>query len=319
MRVAQVTRFGGPEVIETVELPDPVPGPGEVVVEVAAADTIFVETQVRSGWAAEMWGVTPPYVPGGAVAGVVAATGEGVDPSWTGRTVAAATRQGGGYAERVLVPEGELLPLPSGLAPETAAALLHDGPTALTLFTNAQVRAGHSVLVLPAAGGAGSLLVQLAKAAGAHVTGAARGKRKLDAVRGLGADAVVDYSGPEWADGVGGLAADVVFEGVGGELGASALRLAADGARVASYGAPSGGFAAHDPAEVERRGIRLSGIEQVQFTPERHREMTARALDEAAAGRIRPLIAQRLPLNRAAEAHTSMETRAAVGKTLLVP
>ncbi|MDT0346398.1 zinc-binding dehydrogenase [Streptomyces litchfieldiae] len=316
MRVAQVTRFGGPEVIEAAELPDPVPGPGEVVIRVAAADTIFVETQIRAGWNADSWGMVPPYVPGGAVAGVVTATGAGVDPSWTGRPVAAHTRPNGGYAEQALVPAQGLIPLPRGLDAETAAALMHDGPTALGLFTNARVRAGESVLILPAAGGASSLLVQLAKAAGAHVTGAARGRRKLDAVRELGADTVVDYAEPGWLD---GLRADVIFEGVGGELGAGALRAAAAGARVAAYGAPSGEFSEHDPAELERRGIRLSGIEQVQFAPDELKEITARALTEAAAGRIRPLIAQRLPLERAAEAHAAIESRSVVGKILLVP
>ncbi|WP_243740481.1 zinc-binding dehydrogenase [Streptomyces sp. 8K308] len=286
------------------------------MIEVAAADTIFVETQIRAGWNADHWGMVPPYVPGGAVAGAVAATGPGVDPSLTGRAVAAHTRPAGGYAERALVPVEALIPLPSGLDPETAAALMHDGPTALGLLAGADVRAGESVLILPAAGGASSLLVQLAKAAGARGTGAARGRRKLDAVRELGADAVVDYSEPGWLD---GLSADVIFEGVGGELGASALRAAADGARVAAFGAPSGDFAAHDPAELERRGIRLSGIQQVQFTPERLREITARALAEAAVGRLRPLIAQRLPLERAAEAHAAIESRGVVGKTLLVP
>ncbi|TDC77074.1 zinc-binding dehydrogenase [Streptomyces hainanensis] len=316
MRVAQVTRFGGPEVIEAAELPDPVPGPGEVVIRVAAADTIFVETQIRAGWNADMWGVVPPYVPGGAVVGVVAAIGAGVDPSWTDRAVAAHIRSGGSYAEQALAPADALIALPEGLDAETAAALMHDGPTALGLFGNAEVRAGQSVLILPAAGGASSLLVQLAKAAGAHVTGAARGERKLDAVRELGADVVVDYAEPGWLD---GLRADVIFEGVGGELGASVLPAAADGAAVVSYGAPSGGFSVHDPAELERRGIRLSGIEQVQFAPDVLKEITARALTEAAAGRIRPLIAQRLPLESAAEAHAAIESRSVVGKILLVP
>ncbi|MEV4009844.1 zinc-binding dehydrogenase [Nonomuraea angiospora] len=316
MRVAQVSEFGGPAVIEAAELPDPVPGPGEVVIQVAAADTIFVETQIRAGWDADSWGMIPPYVPGGAVAGVVIATGEGVDPSWIGRAVAAHTRPGGGYAEQALVAAGALIPLPQSLSPDTAAALMHDGPTALVLFANARVQAGESVLILPAAGGASSLLVQLAKAAGAHVTGAARGKRKLDAVRELGADIVVDYSEPGWLD---GLRADVIFEGVGGELGASAMRVAAEGARVAAYGAPSGTFSVHDPGELERRGIQLSGIEQLQFTPDKLKEMATRALAEAAAGHISPLIAQRLPLERAAEAHAAIESRSVVGKTLLVP
>ncbi|MFJ6695311.1 zinc-binding dehydrogenase [Streptomyces sp. NPDC091272] len=313
MRVVQVARFGGPDVLETVEVPDPVPGPGEVVINVVAVDTIFVETQIRTGFGRELWGKVPPYVPGGAATGIVRATGPGVDESWQGRAVGVHSGTGS-YAEQLLVPAEGLTPLPEGLSPHVAAALLHDGPTAMGLFVNAQVQRGDSVLILPAAGGASSLLVQLAKAAGAYVIGAARGGQKLDVVRALGADTVIDYSQPNWTDGI---EADVIFEGVGGGLGATALQAAADNARVAAFGAASGGFAPYDDEDLKRRGIRRTGIEQVQFAPDRAKELLHLAFTEAAAGRIRPLIAQHLPLEEAAAAHASIESRSVVGKTLL--
>lgn len=169
MRAIRVDRFGDPRVLVPVELPDPVAGSGQAVVEVAAVDTLFVETQIRSGAFAEPFGVRPPYVPGGAVTGRVRTVGPGVTGDRQGRTVAAVGISGG-YAEQVAVPAEALIPVPDGVDPQRAAALLHDGPTALGLFDAAAVQPGRWVLVMAAAGGAGILLVQLARAAGARVS-----------------------------------------------------------------------------------------------------------------------------------------------------
>ncbi|GAA4613841.1 zinc-binding dehydrogenase [Actinoallomurus liliacearum] len=321
MRVIEVGRFGGPEVLVPVDRPDPVPGPGQVVVAVSAADTLFVETQIRSGWGGEYFDVRPPYVPGGAVTGEVSAVGEGVDPAWAGRRVATRTPDGG-YATHVVVPADGLLPVPDGLDPATAAALLHDGVTALGVFDPARVRPGEWVLVVAAAGGMGTLLVQLSRTAGAHVIAAARGKRKLDLARELGAEVVVDYSEPGWADRVreatGGRGPDVVFDGAGGEIGGAAIAVAADGARISAHGAPSGGFAPVDPGAVARRGLTVRGIQDLQFGPEEYRRLAERALGEAAAGRIEPVIGRTFPLTDAAEAHAAIEAREVLGKALLI-
>nr|BFE99485.1 hypothetical protein GCM10020241_11610 [Streptoalloteichus tenebrarius] len=200
MKVVRATRFGGPEVLVVGEAADPVAGPGEVVVEASVVDVLFVEAQIRSGWGGEYFTVEPPYVPGGGVAGRVVAIGEGVDPAWTGRRVLARVGDGG-YAERVVAPVTGLAPVPDALDLREAAALLHDGATAMGLMDVVEVRPGETVLVTAAAGGLGILLAQLARAAGARVIGAARGERKLEVVRELGADAV-DYSGPGWTGAV---------------------------------------------------------------------------------------------------------------------
>ena len=132
---------------------------------------------------------------------------------------------------------------------------------------------------------------------------------------------MVDYSQPDWPQqvlaGTGGAGPDVVFDGVGGEIGQAAFEITARGERFSAHGAPSGGLAPVDREEAERRTITVRGIEQAQFAPADARRLTARALDEAAAARIRPVIGQRYPLERAADAHRAIEARDVIGKTLL--
>lgn len=253
MRVVQVERFGPPEVLAATEVPDLVAGSGQAVIGVSAADILFLETQVRAGLGGDFFAVTPPYVPGDGVAGAVFSVGQGVDPAWVGRPVVAHT---GGYAERVVVPAEALLSVPDGLSLPQAAALLNDGPVALTIFAAAEVTSRDAVLVLAAAGGMGNLLVQLAHQTGARVIGAARGKRKLDQVRRSGADIVVDYSAADWPEQVlaatGGAGADVVLDGAGGAIGRAALTVTAHGGRFSAHGAPSGECAEIDPQAAER-------------------------------------------------------------------
>ena len=320
----QVTRFGGPEVLATIAVPDPVPGPGEVIIAVSAADVLFLDAVIRSGRAAAWFPVTPPYVPGNGVAGRVSAVGEGVDRGWAGRAVVARTGAGGGscgYAEQVAVPAGQLVPVPDGVGLAEAAAVLHDGTTALGLASSTGIQPGENVLILGAAGGLGILLGQLARARGARVIAAARGQAKLDLLDGLGARAVVDYGEPHWPEAVvratGGAGPDVVFDGVGGELGAAAFRVTASGGRFSAHGAASGGFAPIDADQAARRGVTLRGFEQVQFGPGEHERLAGQALAALAAGRIRPVIGQVFPLPNAADAHMALETRSALGKTLL--
>jgi len=239
-----------------------------------------------------------------------------------GRRVVTDTAEGGGYVEQAVAQVKGLIGVPDGLSLPAAAALLHDGRTALGLAEGAGLQPGEWVLVLGAGGGLGGLLVQLAHAAGARVIGAARGKRKLDLAGELGADVVVDYSKPGWPeqvrDATGGAGPDAVFDGVGGEIGRAAFGVTARGSRFSAHGAPSGGFAEIDPHDAQRRGVRVRGIEQVQFAPEVAKRLVERALSEAAAGRIRPVIGQTFPLERAADAHAAIEARGVIGKTLLV-
>ncbi|MER6005409.1 zinc-binding dehydrogenase [Nonomuraea angiospora] len=320
MRVVRVTGFGGPEVLVPGEAPDPVAGPGQVVVEVAVAGVTFVETQIRRG--TDQWHARPelPYVPGGLVAGRVSSAGEGVDPAWVGRRVIAGTGETGGFAERAVATAEDLFPVPDGLELPEAVALHSDGSTAQGLIEGAKVRPGEWVLVEAAAGGVGSLLVQLARTAGARVVGAARGSRKLDLIRELGAEAAVDYSEPGWTgrvlEATGGAGPDVVFDGVGGEIGRAAFEVTARGGRFSVHGASSGEVTVVDPAR--REDVEVIGIEQLfDFGPHLAR-WAEQMMAQAAAGLVRPVIGQTFPLERAADAHAAIEHRTALGKTLLL-
>src|SRR5260370_18257752 len=175
VRVVQAMRFGGPEVLMAAEVPDPVPGPGQVVIEVAVAPVLFLDTQIRRGAAQDWFPARPPYVPGVGVAGRGISGGEGVDGRWVGRRVV--TDADGGYASRAIVREEQLIEVPGGVDLPVAAALLHDGRTALGLADAAALPPGAWVLVLSAAGGLGILLVQLARAAGARASRGGRGQR----------------------------------------------------------------------------------------------------------------------------------------------
>lgn len=323
MRAVRVDGFGGPEVLALHEVPEPEPGPGEVTVRVEAANVIYLDTLIRRGLAREFFPIEPPYVPGSSVVGRVEEVGPEADPSLVGTLVLSETEKGG-YAERVVVREDGLLRVPDGLSPHDALALLVDGATAMLLERSSRFLPDTRVLVLAAAGGAASLVVQLARLAGARVIGAASSPEKRELARALGAVETVDYSAPDWHDRVreitGGAGVDVVVDGAGGALGASAFSLVADGGRFVSYGTTDGEIVEIDEAEASRRRIETVGLFDIQREENLGRNDLARlALEEAREGRIRPHVGLTLPLERAAEAHRALQERRVVGKVLLVP
>jgi NADPH:quinone reductase len=322
MRAVTVTDFGSPDVLQIATQPDPEPGPGEVVVAVAAADVLWLETMIRSGAAPEGMRPQLPYVPGNGIAGRVVALGAGVDAAWADAEVVAHTGNQGGYADRALVPASGLSSVPAGVSASVAAALLHDGPTALALFDATGVAADDMVLVVGASGGLGVLLVQLGRARARQVVALARGEGKLERVRALGPDATIDAGRPDWVQAarvaLGDGGANVVFDNVGGELGEAAFDLVAAGGRLSAHGTPSGRFAHIDPAEAERRGVTVTGIERVQLDVAEMKAYTERALALAAAGQIEPVVGQTFPLEHAADAHAAIEDRSVFGKTLLI-
>jgi NADPH2:quinone reductase len=289
MNAVVLREFGPPERLVLEEVPDP---EGEVVLDVEIAGVTFVETQIRAG--------RPPVAAMAPALPVILGNGVGA-----GRVVAALGGRGG-YAEKVAVAREDLIDVPDGVGLPQAVALLADGRTATGLMRAAEVRPGDVVLVHAAAGGVGSLLVQLAAAAGAQVIAAAGGSRKLLVARDLGADRTVDYRRPGWAERIEPV--DVVFDGVGGEIGRAALARVRAGGRFVPYGAAGGGFATA-PDDVLIRTPRPD--------PETMRELTRAALRAAAEGRVRPVIGQTFALARAADAHAAIEARETIGKTLL--
>jgi NADPH2:quinone reductase len=312
VRAVLVSEFGPPEVLVPTELPDPVAGPGQTLIDVEIANITFVETQLRAGRAPPAMQPELPVVLGNGVGGVIAA---GTDRALQGTRVISTTGGSGGYAERVAVEAAGLIEVPDDLGLAKAVALLADGRTAMSLVRAADVRPGDTVLVEAAAGGVGSLLVQLATGAGARVVAAAGGERKLQVARELGADEAVDYTEPAWTervrDGV-----DVVFDGVGGEIGRAAFELVRPGGRFCPFGLASGTFTQIPDSEAAGRNVAV--VRGARPTPEEMRELTKAALAEARAGRLRPVIGQTFPLEDAAEAHRAVEARETVGKTLLL-
>ncbi|WP_280346338.1 zinc-binding dehydrogenase [Nocardia neocaledoniensis] len=328
MRAVQVKEFGGPEVLEVGEIPTPRPGSAEVVVDVEVADVMFLDTRLRSGWGQDFFPLSPPYVPGGAIGGVVTAVGAEVDPSWLGKRVVTQTAASGigggvptgGYAEQSLAKAETLVEIDPALSTEQAVALAHDGRTGLAVFDRAAVAPGSWVLITAAAGGLGTLLTQLSVAAGAKVVAAARGTDKLALARRLGASAVVDYSLDGWADQVReitGGGADLVFDGAGGAIGGSALTAAADKGLFLGYGSAAGDFADVDADAAAARGVSVLGLFDIVGGEVDWQALARRAQREVAAGRLEVIVGQTFPLERAAEAHAAIENRAALGRTLL--
>ncbi len=322
MRAIQVTRFGPPDVLRLTELPDPSPGPEQVLVAAEASDVLFVDTMIRSGGAAAYFPVTPPYVPGNGVGGRVAAVGPDVDPGWLNQRVAAHTGGQGGYAELAVADLEHTVAVPDDVDLHQATAVLHDGTTALRLLETTNPRKGDWVLVVGAAGGMGILLVQLLTALGAKVIGTARGEAKLNAITKAGAQVVVDYSQENWTDAVldatGGTEPKIVLDGVGGPIGSAAFGLVQDGGRFSAHGAPSGSMAVIDENQAKNRRIQASTIRDLQYGPHDRSRLMKEVLAQLTDKKISPLIGQTFSLADASEAHEAIAERRAVAKTLLL-
>ncbi len=252
MRAVQITEFGGPEVLEIVELPDPVPAADEVLVEVARAGMNFADTHQRHNdylAKAEL-----PLIPGVEISG---RTGDG-------RRVAAILTSGG-YAERVAVPESSLVRVPDEVSDDQAAAILLQGLTAWALLrVSARLRAGETVVIEAAAGGTGSLAVQLAKAAGARVIGLASTPAKRELVERLGADVAVDSRAKDMTGVLlganGGDPVDVVLQMSGGEAFEQQMAALAPFGRMISFG-----IASREPNLIRSQKLMRSSRSVVGF------------------------------------------------------
>jgi NADPH2:quinone reductase len=249
-----------------------------------------------------------PAILGNGVGGTVAGAG---------RRVVASLNGTGGYAERAASPASRLIEVPDAVTTRDAVALLADGRTALALAARAELRAGETVLIEAAGGGVGTLLVQIARNAGARIVALAGHPRKLALARDLGADLTVDYRHDGWErqvrDATGQV--DVVFDGVGGDIGLAAFGLLGAGGRFCPFGMASGSFTPVTPEQA--KAWRVSVRAGAGGSPEELAALARTALAEAAAGRLRPVIGQEFGLDEAAAAHTAIEARETIGKTLL--
>ncbi|QKG21531.1 alcohol dehydrogenase zinc-binding domain-containing protein [Actinomadura verrucosospora] len=320
MRAIIVSANGGPEVLTAGERPDPVPGAGEVLVDVAASGVNFIDVYYRTGAYAQPL----PYTPGVEGAGTVAAVGEGVVDVAVGDRVAWSNVQGS-YAERAVVPVDKAVPVPDGVGLDDAAAALLQGMTAHYLTRSVhEVKAGETVLVHAAAGGMGLLLTQIAKASGARVIGTASTPEKKRIARDAGADEVLDYDGfaGRVRELTGGEGVAVVYDGVGAPTFDGSLASLRRRGVLALYGAAGGKVPPFDPQRLNAAGsLFLTRPTLADYTATRE-ELLERAADVyglIASGALKLHIGKRYALADAAAAHADLEARRTTGKLLLIP
>jgi NADPH:quinone reductase len=317
--------FGPAETLRYEEVSDPSPASDQVLIAVEASGVHFIDTEIRNGGGPASYARPDlPTVPGREVAGVVHAVGVNVDQSWAGRrAVAHLGLAGGGYADRALAPVEALHEIPDGLAADAAVAMIGTGRTTMAILETAALRPDDVVLITAAAGGLGGLFVQAAGNVGATAVGVAGGSGKVARIRQLGAEVAVDYGDPDWPDQVrdalGDRKVSVALDGVGGTLGRQAMELLGVGGRLLLFGWSSGEPSGFTTADVFDRYLTVtSGFGPDILSPQRKRELETAALAEAAAGRLIPLLS-RFPLADASVAHSALEGRATVGKTVLIP
>jgi NADPH2:quinone reductase len=318
MRVIEGASFGAPNVLELKEVPSPVPGKDSLLLDVKAAGVNYLDLVTRAGF---LHGAPTPFRLGFEVAGVIREVGPGVT-MWKPGDAVAAILPGGGYASQVVVPASAAIPVPNGIAPSLAAALLVQGLTAFVTLDIGKVRPGSNVLVSAAAGGVGALAVQIAKLQGATVIGLAS-RAKHDFVRKNGADHVFDYRSAGWAASVRGVVGDRgvdLFLDSIGDLQTEAAGLLGAGAHWIVYGSraerqrplPAEALWPMIEKNITLRGFNLEGC------AEHFPRALGRIFEWATSGRLR-VETRTYPLAQASLAHQQFEGRETVGKVLLIP
>lgn len=327
MRAILATAAGGPEVLTLRELPDPRPGPDEVVVEVAAVGVNFIDTYRRSG----LYPMPFPHVVGSEGAGRVLEVGADVSGPAVGDRIVWATSDGA-YATRAVVPARDAVPVPDGVDDATAAALLMQGLTAHYLATSTvELGDGDEVLVHAAAGGVGLLLTQLATARGARVIGTVGSAAKEELARGAGAAEVIRYRELDdlthqlpaiVRELTGGRGVRAVYDSVGRDTFDASLASLRPRGVLVLFGASSGPVPPVDPQRLNAAGsVYLTRPSVGAYTATRA-ELLRRADELFAAvqdGRLDVRIGATFPLEQAAEAHRALEARRTTGKVLLLP
>lgn len=322
MRAAFVTRQGGPEVIEVIEVEPPVPGEGQITVRVAAAGVNFIDIYQREG----VYPMEYPFVPGSEGAGVVQAVGAGVSDFAPGDRVAWASGIGS-YREVHALDASRAVVVPDGVELETAAAVMLQGMTAHYLAHDTfPLAPGHRCLVHAGSGGVGLLLTQMAKLRGAEVITTVGSREKAELSREAGADMVIVYTEDDFAHEIeaayGPRPLDVVYDGVGAETFDRGLRLLRRRGLMVSFGNASGVVPPVKPLTLSTNGsLFLTRPTLGDYTSTRE-ELTARAGDlfgMVASGELMVHIGGRYPLEEAAVAQADLAGRTTVGKLLVTP
>jgi putative PIG3 family NAD(P)H quinone oxidoreductase len=324
MRAITLPQPGGPEALVLADVPDPEAGPDEVLVDVVAAGVNRADTLQRQGHYDPPPGA-PPYL-GMEVSGRISAVGAGV-VGWSVGDQVCALLAGGGYAERVPVPVGQLMPVPAGVGLVEAAALPEVTCTVwANVFMAAGLRPGEVLLAHGGSSGIGTMAIQLARELGARVAVTAGTAEKLEACRALGADILVNYKEQDFVEAVraetDGRGADVVLDNIGAKYLARNLDVLAHNGRLVVIGLQGGSRAELDLGLMLRKRVVVFAA-TLRGRPREEKAVIIRSTVEHVwplieAGAVRPVIHATYPLREAAEAHRVMESSVHVGKLLLV-
>ncbi|MGW7380378.1 NAD(P)H-quinone oxidoreductase [Streptomyces sp. NPDC054794] len=324
MHAITIPEPGGPEALVWDEVPDPVPGEGEVLVEVVASAVNRADVLQRQGFYDPPPGASP--YPGLECSGRIAELGPGVS-GWAVGDEVCALLSGGGYAEKVVVPAGQLLPVPEGVNLTQAAALPEVVCTVWSnVFMISHLRPGETFLVHGGSSGIGTMAIQLAKAVGAKVAVTAGSKEKLDRCAELGADILVNYKEQDFVaevrEATGGAGADVILDNMGAKyLDRNVQSLAVNG-RLAIIGMQGGVKGELNIAALLNKRAAISAT-SLRARPATEKAAIVAAVHEhvwplLAAGHVRPVVDRELPMPQAAEAHRVLEESGHIGKVLLV-
>lgn len=324
MKVVQLKEFGGPEVLQVLDLEKPVPTGHEVLIEIKAIGVNYADTARREG---QYVIKTPlPFIPGAEIAGVVVEVGDQVTKIKPGTRIVTLI-QSGGYAEFALADERSVIPLPEQLDYHTAVALPLQGLSAYHILkTMGRLEKGESVLVHAAAGGVGTIAVQLAKLFGAgKIIATASSEEKLALAHEMGADVLINYSESDWEQQVlaatGGKGVNLALEMVGGDVFNKTIKCLATFGRLVIFGAASGEQSRFYPSSLMARNQSVIGffLPQIMRKPELMQPSLVELFTYLGEGKLKLTIGGVFPLEEAAKVHTLLQSRKTQGKLVLVP
>ncbi len=321
MKAIRINETGDAEVMRLEEIEKPAPKAGEVLIKIAAAGINYADLAQRQG--AYLTRTQTPMTMGFEVAGTVEALGSGVTTPQVGTRVVALTA--GGYAEYTTAAANTVIPIPDTLDFNSAAAFPVQGITAYQLLhESTRMQAGESVLIHAAAGGVGTLAVQLAKLMGAKtVIGTASSAKKLELVRELGADVAINYTEEDWPEQVkkatGGKGPDVILEMVGGDIAEKSLQILAPFGRMVVYGAASGERVQFAAIQLMHKNQSVVGywLTAWMSRPDKTAEAAQALMQYLASGKLRIIVGHTFPLENAVEAHKTIAERKTTGKVVL--
>jgi len=322
MKAIQVKETGGPEQMKVVDIPVPQPGPKDALVKIAASGVNFIDVYFRTG----LYKADLPFTLGMEAAGVVEAVGPDVPEVRPGDRVAYAMARGS-YAEYAVVPSWQLVKVPDGTDLKSAAAAMLQGMTAHYLtHSTFPLKSGQTCLVHAAAGGAGRLIVQIAKMLGARVFGTTSTEAKADLARKAGADAIIFYTKQDFETEVkrltDGRGVDVVYDSVGEPTYMQGLNCLRPRGMMVLFGQSGGKVPPIDPTILNTKGSLFLTRPSLAYYCATREELLWRAgdiLQWVASGKLKLVIDRTYPLGQAPQAHRDLESRATAGKVLLIP